>query len=169
LSGPTPFAEPVIRRTTAADTPVIERLWQLYSHDMSEFRGTLPDAAGAFKSGRLEGYLGGDDVDGYLATINDAPAGFAFVMDAHGEPRHMGDFFVVRAVRRRGVGYQLARDVIERYRGRWEIAFQAENAGAPEFWRRVVSEVVGSAWREDLRPVPNKPWIPPDHWLVFTL
>jgi predicted acetyltransferase len=161
--------ELVIRRTTGTDRTVVERLWQLYSHDMSQFRGSVPNAEGLFKLGRLEGYLGDADADGYLATIDDAPVGFAYVMYPHGPVRHMGDFFVVRSQRRRGVGHRLARDTIELYPGPWEIAFQAENAGAPQFWRRVVSTVVGNAWREELRPVPDKPWIPPDHWLVFEL
>ena len=42
---------------TDAETPVVERLWQLYSHDMSEIRGTLPNAEGLYKPGRLAGYL----------------------------------------------------------------------------------------------------------------
>ena len=51
--------------------------------------------------------------------------------------------------------------------GHWEIGFQANNAGVPEFWRRVVTDVVGSAWREETRPVPDKPHIPHDHFIVF--
>jgi hypothetical protein len=27
--------------------------------------------------------------------------------------------------------------------------------------------MVGAAWREEWRPVPDKPHIPPDHWLLF--
>ena len=38
--------------------PVVERLWQLYSHDMSEIRGTLPNQEGLYKPGRLATYLG---------------------------------------------------------------------------------------------------------------
>jgi predicted acetyltransferase len=161
--------EVAIRSTTADDRPAIERLWQLYAHDMSQFRGTVPNADGLFKLGRLAGYLDGEDSDGYLATLGDSPIGFAFVMYPNGPVRHMGDFFVVRSTRRRGVGYRLAVDTIRRYPGPWEIAFQAENAGAPDFWRRVVSDCVGDAWREELRPVPDKPWIAPDHWLVFEI
>ena len=48
---------PQLRLVTDADLPVVERLWQLYSHDMSEVRGTLPNAEGTFKAGRLPTYL----------------------------------------------------------------------------------------------------------------
>ena len=37
--------------------PVVERLWQLYSHDMSEIRGRCRIEEGLYKPGRLATYL----------------------------------------------------------------------------------------------------------------
>ena len=51
------FEPPLLRPLTDADVPVVERLWQLYSHDMSEVRGTLPNQEGLYKPGRLATYL----------------------------------------------------------------------------------------------------------------
>lgn len=152
---------------TDGDREVVERLWQLYSHDMSEVRGTLPNEEGLYKAGRLPTYFDDSDRCGYLISHDGAPAGFAFVQGLSNEPRMIGDFFVVRAARRRRIGYDVARELLERHPGRWEIGFQERNAGAPEFWRRVVSGAVGTRWREELRPVPGKPQIPPDHFIVF--
>jgi predicted acetyltransferase len=159
---------PQLRLVTDADRPVVERLWQLYSHDMSEVRGTLPNAEGTFKAGRLPTYLDTPDAAAYLIRYRGAPAGFAFVQGLTGEARSIGDFFVVRAARRRRIGYDVARELLRRHPGAWEIGFQAENGGAPEFWRRVATDAVGDAWREELRPVPGKPHIPDDHFIVFT-
>ena len=86
-----------------------------------------------------------------------------------GETRSIGDFFVVRAARRQRVGYDVARDLLARYPGRWEIGFQGANRGAPEFWRRVAADAAGNTWREELRPVPGKPHIPDDHFIVLTV
>jgi predicted acetyltransferase len=160
---------PLLREITDGDLPVVERLWQLYSHDMSGVRGTLPNHEGLYKPGRLPTYFGDPDRCGYLISYDDAPAGFAFVQGLSGETRMIGDFFVVRAARRRRVGYDVARELLRRYPGRWEIGFQAANSGAPEFWRRVVSDAVGADWREELRPVPGKPHIPHDHFVVFEI
>jgi predicted acetyltransferase len=160
---------PLLRTLTDGDRPVVERLWQLYSHDMSEVRGTMPNKGGLYKPGRLPGYFDDPDRRGYLISCNDAPAGFAFVQGVADGTRMIGDFFVVRAARRQGVGYRVVKQLFERYPGNWEIGFQAENAGATEFWRRVVSDTVGAAWSEELRPVPNKPHIPDDHFIVFTV
>jgi len=160
----------LLRPLAEADVPAVERLWQLYSHDMSEIRGTLPNQEGLYKPGRLATYLADrDNVDGYLVWHREAPAGFAFVVGVGDELRKMGDFFVVRAVRRQGVGNAAVKELFARYRGDWEIGFQGHNRGAPEFWRRMVSDAVGTDWREERRPVPDKPHIPDDHFILFTL
>ena len=159
----------ILRPLTADDDALIDRLWQLYAHDLSESRGSLPNADGLYRTGHLAWYRGDRAVwPGFLIVHEGAPAGFAFVgLRWDGDKRSIGDFFVVRALRRRGVGFNVARELIERFPGRWEIAFQAENRGAPDFWRGVVTALVGDKWTEELRPVPDKPHIPPDHWLVF--
>ncbi len=161
--------EPRLRAVTDDDKPVLGRLWQLYSHDMSEVRRTLPNPEGRYKDGRLPTYFGDPDACGYLVTVDGAPAGFAFVRGLAGELRTMGDFFVVRATRRRRVGYAVAMELLRRHPGSWEIGFQAGNGGAPAFWRRVAADAVGSAWREETRPVPDKPHIPHDHFILFTV
>jgi predicted acetyltransferase len=161
----------VLRSLTDPDR-VVERLWQLYSHDMSEIRGALPNSEGLYKEGRLPTYFHDPDRCGYLITFRDAPAGFAFVQGLEGELRMIGDFFVVRAVRRQGIGYRAARELLQRFPGRWEIGFQDENHDASAFWRSVVSDLVGTTWHEELVPVPDKPGkknLPPDHMLHFSV
>ena len=84
----------------------------------------------------------------------------------------LGESFVVRAVRRLGVGRTAALHTLAGHGGRWEVAFQEENHGAARFWRRVADDAVselGARTREQLRPVPGKPQVPPDTWLVLDL
>ena len=148
--------------------PVVERLWQLYAHDLSEFRDTLPDDSGAFKPGRLPLYFEDPDRQVHLVRQGKVPVGFAMVRGFATGPRVMGEFFVVRAVRRTGVGFAAATMLLDRHPGAWEIAFQEENPGAAAFWRRVGRHVAGGGRRvrEERRPVPNKPHVPPDTWLL---
>lgn len=145
----------------------VERLWQLYMHDLSEFRGSLPDAEGLYKWGRLPLYFGDSDRCGYLVRRSDDVAGFAFVRGLDAEARVVGEFFVVRALRRQQVGRQTMHRLFERHPGRWEIPFQENNTGAARFWRAVATEVAGSAWTEELRPIPDKPQLHPDTWLLL--
>lgn len=83
----------------------------------------------------------------------------------------MADFWIAPAARRGGLGRRVALDAIGRHPGPWEIAFQQENRDACPFWRRVATEafgVEGEAWAEDVRAVPGRPHVPPDHWITTT-
>jgi predicted acetyltransferase len=160
----------LVQQVGAAGWPVVAQLFPFYVHDLSQFRGTLPDATGSlrFKNDVFRPYVEdttGDHV-GYLAWQDDHPVGFALVHGVLEGPRRMGHFFVVRGVRRTGVGRDLALDVVGRHQRPWQIAFQEENPGAARFWRGIADTAFGDDWAEELRPVPGKPELPPDVWIV---
>lgn len=163
-----------LRAITAGDRPVVERLWQLYRHDLSEFRHHMgPDASGQFQARHLPQWFEPDDADriGYLALAEDdvhglAPVGFALLYGLARPPVHMAEFFVVRMVRRRGVGAALATQVLRRHPGPWVVAFQEENPEAARFWRRLLPTLAGAdGVTQTRRPVPGKPHLPPDTWV----
>jgi hypothetical protein len=69
-----------VRLASEADRLVLERLWLLFRHGMSEFTGALPYPDGTFRSERLEAALtGSDDWAPYLILSADRPVGLAFV------------------------------------------------------------------------------------------
>ncbi|CAM5733907.1 GNAT family N-acetyltransferase OS=Streptomyces alboniger OX=132473 GN=CP975_07855 PE=4 SV=1 [Streptomyces alboniger] len=156
------------RPAAPADRPAVERLWLLFRHDLSAFGGQLPNPDGTFRGERLEAAFSGDpDWAPYLFSVGESPVGFAFVRALSGPVRVLNSFFVVRAVRRTGVGLRAVREVVARHPGDWEIPFQDENIGAVRFWRRVATELVGEAWTEEARPVPERPDLVPDVWISF--
>jgi predicted acetyltransferase len=159
----------VLTPFTAERRLVAERLWQLYKHDMSEFVCSLPNQDGEFKSGRLPGYFDDGDAAGYFIVEDDQIVGFATVFHLRSSVRAMGDFFVVRSARRRRVGEAAAAQLLSIYSGSWTITFQTANTSAGRFWRRFVTQVVGEAWSEESLPVRNRPDVPPDIWLRFSL
>ena len=154
--------------------PVLERLWQLYRHDLSEFRGThgpegfvgsLPEPTGAFHTRTLDPFLEPDpDRAVHLFFRGEAPAGFAFVGRLTNGPTLMTEFFVVRGLRGRGAARAAADHLFRLYPGVWDIPFQERNVAAARFWRRLG----GPSAHEELRPVPGKPDVPPDVWLTLT-
>lgn len=150
------------------DVPLVERLWQLYQHDLSEFRDMLPDDMGLFTLGHLPTYLHDPDSSGYIFCQGTRPVGFAFVSGLETQPLGISEFFVIRAVRRSGVGRLAARQLFAKHTGHWEVAFQEENPGAARFWRRLAVEVSPTGYREEQRAVPGKPHLPPDTWLLLT-
>ncbi|GAA4001068.1 GNAT family N-acetyltransferase [Streptomyces plumbiresistens] len=157
-----------VRPATHADRPTVERLWLLFRHDLSEFGGQLPNPDGTFRRERLEAAFSGDlDWAPYLFSLVGQPVGFAFVRGLRGPTRVLNSFFVVRGVRRSGVGMRAVREVVARHPGEWEVAFQDANPGAVRFWRRVAGEIGPGEWTEERRPVPERPDLAPDVWVSF--
>jgi len=155
-----------VSEATAEEWPLVERLWQLYQHDLSEFRHSAPDPSGLFQAGRLRAYREGDDRIVYLARRGDVPCGFALVrLGVRRDRRTMGEFFVTRSARGRGVAADFARDVLARHPGEWLIAFQNENPRAATFWRRLAAETMNDVSERTL-PVPDKRHLPPDVWMT---
>ncbi|MBF4767472.1 GNAT family N-acetyltransferase [Nocardioides agariphilus] len=157
-----------VRRAETDDDWLVERLWQLYAHDLSEFRGTTPAPDGTFGRGHL-GWYDREDPDRacYLASLGDRPIGFALVRGLTHGPRSMGEFFVARSARGAGQARTFAEQVVRMHPGAWQIAFQEENVRAAKFWRRFGADVLTDV-AEELREVPGKPHIPPDVWLSGT-
>jgi predicted acetyltransferase len=158
-----------VRRASAADRPMVERLWLMFRHDMSEFGGQLPNPDGTFRAERLVAAFAEQGWAGYVfGGPENRPAGFAIVRGLDGPVYVLNSFFVVRSMRRAGVGLQAVSAIAAEHPGRWEVAFQDANAAAAGFWRRVATELGGSDWTEERRAVPGRPGLPPDVWIAFT-
>ncbi|MFI0482215.1 GNAT family N-acetyltransferase [Actinomadura sp. 9N215] len=156
-----------VRLADATDRPALERLWLMFQHDMSQFRGLLPRPDGTFRSERLHAAFHDPDWAAYLLTSDARPVGFATVRGLRGEKRVLSSFFIVRGARRTGLGLRGVQALIAEHPGPWEVAFQDENAPAARFWRRVAAEIAPGAWTEEHRPVPARPELPPDTWISF--
>ena len=162
-----------VRPATPTDRPTVERLWLMFRHDLSEFATAgqlqLPNPDGTFRSERVDAAF--DEGDGdwapYLFWCGEHPVGFAFVRGISSATRILNSFFVVRGARRAGVGMGAVRDVVARYPGEWEVAFQDANPGAVAFWRRVGEALAREGWTEERRSVPGRPDLAPDVWVSF--
>lgn len=148
---------------------VLERLWQLYKHDLSEFRDSHATTEGLFVTRRgLETIMGDGRHEAVLIFHGERLAGFAIIGGASEETRDVSEFFILRSQRRQRVGARAAASLLARHRGEWEIAFQEANAAAADFWRRVARDAARGDVHETLRPVPERPNIAPDVWLSFS-
>ncbi|MFC4464571.1 GNAT family N-acetyltransferase [Streptomyces xiangluensis] len=155
-----------------ADTelrPVIEQLAQFYRHDMSEFLGHLPAADGRFGFRSLPLFFDEPGREALLIRYGTAPGGFVLTRQLTEGATSISAFFVVRALRRRGVGRQAALQVLRSRPGPWAIAFQEANESAAQFWRGIATAAVGPDWQEETRPVPPPAPanLPDDHWLFL--
>ena len=162
-----PISPLTLRRVDHSDRPVLERLWLMFRHDLSEFSGVLPNPDGRFRDERLQTALDAPGWAAYLLTDDHRPAGFALVRGLDRPVTGLSSFFVVRGRRRGGLGLRAVAELVHGRPGPWEVAFQDANPAAARFWRAVATELAGDAWAEEHRPVPHRPDLPPDTWITF--
>lgn len=160
----------LVREVADHEWSVVGWLWQAFKQDLAPVVNGFPYADGRYQHAELDTYPGTGKV-GYLAwephpsTGEDAPVAFALVDGLGDDVRHLAAFFVIPASRRVGTGSDVAAEVLARHPGAWKIAFQHDNTAAGAFWRRVAQRAWGTGWNETEVEVPDKPDVPPDHWI----
>jgi predicted acetyltransferase len=147
----------------------LRHLWQLYRHDLSEYRGMQPNGDGTFHTRHLDAYADNSDRASLIIQRDKLPVGFVLVVGLDRQVRSIGEFFIVRGLRRQGIGRQGALEVLHRFPGRWDVAFQEENPAAARFWRRVADQAAPGRWRQERRQDPTRSFIPPDVWISMTV
>lgn len=143
-----------IHETTEQDRPILENLYQFYLYDYTDFETWDVEATGRYDLSDVDDCWVNPDRFTYLIWVDGALAGFVLI-DLLREKGliEMTEFFVMRKYRRRGVGAAVARQMFDRFRGRWRVAELDRNVSAQRFWRRVIGEYTGSQFedRQDRR------------------
>ena len=137
--------------------PTLENLFQLYTHDFSDFWTDRADGE-LEEDGRFAQYV---PLDSYWTDADRTPllicagghiAGFALINTfAHsGLPLDysVAEFFVVRKHRRAGVGFAAVTQILRARPGQWEMAVARRNTAALTFWRRVAASIAAPSVEE---------------------
>ena len=144
-------------RRSAADREWVENVYPFYLHDLSEFDDDYYrlDERGFWEPDHVPDWLGaGPHQHALLIRADGQRAGFAFVGEAPFEHMTAGfdfrlcEFFVLRALRGRGIGRAAGRAVFDRFPGRWEVEEMRRNEPSVRFWRRVIGEYTSGAFEE---------------------
>jgi predicted acetyltransferase len=68
----------------------------------------------------------------------------------------IGEFFVMRAYRRKGVASVAARQAFAMFPGRWEVRETKHNLPSQQFWRGLINEYMTGAYEEKV--LDNQDW-----------
>jgi predicted acetyltransferase len=164
-------APPVVLEPIAEDmAPTLRNLFELYAYDFSEYVPLAMTDAGRFDVSVAETWWTRDDHFPFFLRVEDvappepasrphpervALAGFALVrlgsrVTGERDVMDLAEFFVLRALRGRGIGRSAAHALFGAFPGPWEIRVRCANVPAREFWARVVEAWLG----RPVRPAP---------------
>ncbi|MEC0239596.1 GNAT family N-acetyltransferase [Paenibacillus dokdonensis] len=137
---------------------VISGLMQLYLYDFTLFQNLDVNQDGVFPDypGLDDYWKRGSGKYPFLMTNGNIPAGFALVdrlVDPEEGEFYMTEFFVMQKYRRSGMGSWAARELFDRFQGRWKVTQVKTNAPAQAFWRKVIGTYTDQQFEEKISPI----------------
>jgi predicted acetyltransferase len=145
-----------LAEVTEDNAEVVRNLSRYYVYDLSEYTRWLCRADGVVGCRDFDDYWTLPGHAAFIVKVDGEPAGFALVDDKGNAPEtqyNVGEFFIMRKHRRRGVGEAVARRLFDRFRGRWEVRQLLSNTPASAFWRKVVARYTGGRFEESVEHV----------------
>ena len=142
----------ILHEATDEDLATARNLVPYYVYDMSECMGWPCTPEGRFDGcDALSSFWTDPRRHAFMLRSGKEPAGFALVRGDHEEERvdySVAEFFVLRKFRRKGAGERVARQLFDRFPGRWEVSQLAKNTPAVAFWRKVIGGYTDGQYRE---------------------
>ncbi len=131
-------------RAAPEQESILANLLELYAHDFSEFHPLELGADGRFGYKHLPLYWNDPDRYPFLIKVDGRLAGLALVkrgseVSDRKAVWDVGEFFVVRAYRRKGIGMKVAHEMWRRFPGPWEVRVMQSNRPALHFWERAIT------------------------------
>lgn len=122
---------------------VYENLAQCYEAEFSRITEKMPHEDGLFPLDTIpEGAY-----KGFLCYLDKTPVGFT-IINTDKEIKDIAEFYVIPAMRSKGIGQQMANYSFDRYPGKWQVR-QIEGAdGATYFWRQVIKDYTNNQYIE---------------------
>ena len=139
-----------VTRATQEGQAVLSNLYQLYIHDFTEFIEQPLGNDGRFDYDPLPPYWTEPDRFPFIVRVDRKLAGFALVkkgsdFSGRADVWDMADFFLVRGVRGKGIGYSVAKSIWRQFPGPWEVRVITTNVPARRFWAKAISRFLGQA------------------------
>jgi len=134
------------------DENTLKNLLHLYIHDFSEFLGLKPSEEGWFSYPALPLYWSESGRSAFLVRSGGSLVGFTLISQGSvvsGDPavRDLAEFFIVRGVRRRGIGQAAAHELFRSQPGRWEVRVADFNLPAQQFWQNTIEQYAGDQFQ----------------------
>lgn len=131
---------------------IFGNLLQFYLHDMSEYTGARVNDEGLFEvSEYVQRYWREPERHPFFIKVRDRHAGFVLVREIARTSHSIAEFFVIRRLRRCGVGKSAAFQIFDRFPGEWHVAEDEANLPAQAFWRTIIGEYTAGQFDETVQ------------------
>ncbi|WP_164931461.1 GNAT family N-acetyltransferase [Longirhabdus pacifica] len=132
----------ILQEANMEDQVVLENLFQLYLHDLSEYAESLIlGEDGKFKNDVVELFLTREDLISLKILYKNEMIGFIFLVKGKNVDYAINDMFICRQFRNKGIGKILVEKVFTQYKGTYVIVELWNNKSAIAFWHSIYKQL----------------------------
>jgi len=146
---------------------IIKNIYPLYLHDLSEHYGNVPNEYGIYEDEPIKTLADQYEVQNiwfekpkilfpYIIMADEKPAGFILIATTPYVSKttdyYVNEFFVLRPYRGKNIGEIAAKQVFDKFLGRWELYTNpsSKNFKGQKFWRKTVSNYTKNDYDESI-------------------
>ena len=133
------------------DKPLIQRMFEFYQYDFSEFDDADLDSHGTYSYPWLDHYWSEKGRCPFIIRVDGKLAGFVLVNQntyLQTSEWSISEFFIMRKYRKLGIGKVAAFFIFDMFHGKWEVHELESNLLSQLFWRKVISEYTHGLYTE---------------------
>ena len=137
-----------------SEKSVLRHLMELYAYDFSEYDDADVNEHGLYGYTYFDFYWTEESRYPFFIRVDGTLAGFVLINEycyVVKEPgtKSIGEFFVMRKYRRKGIGRSAAFQIFDRFPGKWEVIQHGENEPSKLFWEEVIREYTSGNYRQE--------------------
>jgi predicted acetyltransferase len=148
--------------------PVVQNMARFYAYDMSKYCGQYSPYSWEFpENGLYEAedfsYYWEPNHYPFVIRIENELGGFALISKKGSSidtDWNMGEFFIVGRFQNKGIGCLVAKQLFDRFPGKWEVSQMLDNIPAIQFWKKVICDYTQGHFSEGrktiLEPEPHE-------------
>ncbi|MCR5273722.1 MAG: hypothetical protein K6E13_12195 [Lachnospiraceae bacterium] len=125
-------------KVEAKDRDLLWNINQKYLYEMTNFYDDLMDENGNFHYGHFDDYFTDKKRTAYFIKNDEILVGFAMLNPysniAESPDYTMAEFTIFPSYRRKHFALDIAKIILEKHAGKWEIKYNEKNGGAKKLW-----------------------------------
>ncbi len=142
--------------------PVIKNLARFYVYELSRYSGEDIPESGLFEadeaSFHYDHYWNKPGYYPFIIRVDNQLAGFVLINKKGSSKKvnwHLVEFYILASFQNKGIGRQIALQLLNQFPGLWEIAQMPNNLPAIHFWRSVIQKFTNGQYTEAKKRIRN--------------
>lgn len=154
-----------IKLAADQEKSIIQNMARFYAYDLSRFCGryetqydwSFPED-GLYEGANYSNFWVDADHYPFIIYVNDELGGFALINKKgyiKGSDWYMAEFFIVAKFQNMGLGTEVAKQLFQAFKGKWEVAQMLSNKPAISFWRKIIKSFTKDNYTETQTDAPK--------------